>query len=476
MPKVHRGNARRKNIEQSWIKNEEYGTDSNSWKNIGNVAKYRTTAPKPNSTPAKNLLYNSNVSAYFNNQNVYDFYADTAKKYTSANKKTNVYASPVKQYTSFGNQNNVYYDKSDKKYKSVSNQNKFQFNEGIVEKYTNVKKKNNFSSPVKQYQIQNNFFGSPDNKKVYKYKQIRQQYQKQANYKRRNKNKNLPIKRNESILNEMIRTNDPKMFDIFRNTVKKRRYYKKQFKPKINEKGYNQKTALHEIMRNKNCPTFFLMEVLKWGPEVDAKDWKSNTPLHYAAGGGNTQKAYWLLKYNADVNAQNRDGYTPLHLACKKGNIKLVKMLLDFGAIINIKNNFLYTPLHFAAESSTPGLVYMLLDYGAYCHVKTAFNRTPLMRSIQFGNKDDIALLLNVTNNFDNDLILKVCPNDNIKAFVVDRMQVYIRRRCWNILRNEFRMITSDKRSFINIAVGIKKPMKKQNYYDAPKRFKNKFQ
>jgi len=293
---------------------------------------------------------------------------------------------------------------------------------------------------------------------------------------KKNKKKNVNGPVGESKLNELIRTNKTKMFKIFKGTRKQRNKYKKKYKSLIFEKGYGQKTALHESIRNKKCPVSFVRSLLEWSPEIDACDYKGNTSLHYAAQLGAKEKAYWLIQSNADVNARNNYGYTPLHLACQYGWTDLAELLIDNGAIVNIQNKFSYRPIHFAAESSTPGLVYLLLSNGAYAHVKTKYGHTPIMRSIKFGNKDDIALLFAVKSyNYNNKLLLEVCPDDEIKSFVLEQMRFILARRLRNILKHEFRSISRDKRSFISIKVGVLKPSKKQNYYDAPKRFRRKF-
>jgi ankyrin repeat protein len=393
---------------------------------------------------------------YFNDMVKEETQEYSKTNYSSAIKKKNLMFQYLKNY-------------SQKNIRTYANQAPYDSNKNLNNK-NNTNSNNRYTNPYKIYKSVSKRNKNKQTKQLYQ----KQRYEKQRYYKK--KKKNRPIKRIESELNEIIRKNDPTMFEIFKNTIKNRKYYKKKFKPTINEKGCADKTALHEMIRNTNCRFQAFNGLLQWGSEVDAKDSKGNTPLHYAASIGNTQKAYWLMKYNADVDAQNKDGYTPLHLACKNGHTKLAEMLLDNGAFVNMKNNFRYTPLHFAAESSTPNLVYILLRYGAYCHVKTQFGRTPLMRSIQFGNKDDIALLLCESSyNFNDKRIVKVCPNDNIKKFLLNQLRIFIARRCRNILRNEFRMITGDKRSFISIGVKHRKPAKKQNYYDTPKRFQRVF-
>lgn len=51
------------------------------------------------------------------------------------------------------------------------------------------------------------------------------------------------------------------------------------------------------------------------GAELEKKDSKLNTPLHYAAGYGRVQALKLLLEAGADGSAKNETGKTPADLA-----------------------------------------------------------------------------------------------------------------------------------------------------------------
>lgn len=65
------------------------------------------------------------------------------------------------------------------------------------------------------------------------------------------------------------------------------------------------------------------------GAAVNKSGW---TPLHYAATGGHTRIAAFLIGAQADVNAESDNGTTPLMMASMYGNAATVKLLLESGA------------------------------------------------------------------------------------------------------------------------------------------------
>lgn len=80
----------------------------------------------------------------------------------------------------------------------------------------------------------------------------------------------------------------------------------------------------------------------KFNIDVDEKDDKGSTPLHWAVFEGCELALTFLISWGADVNAQDQDGHTPLHIAVdyaeKEQNSRMVKLLLLKGADRDIKN------------------------------------------------------------------------------------------------------------------------------------------
>ncbi|XP_015914379.3 delta-latroinsectotoxin-Lt1a [Parasteatoda tepidariorum] len=87
--------------------------------------------------------------------------------------------------------------------------------------------------------------------------------------------------------------------------------------------------------------------------------------LHAAAKNGNEKVAmeFLLSKNVTDLNVKDKKGYTPLHFAAESGYSGFIKFLLDHGADGNKKiDSGLLTPLHIAAKNGFVKAVQTLID------------------------------------------------------------------------------------------------------------------
>lgn len=99
--------------------------------------------------------------------------------------------------------------------------------------------------------------------------------------------------------------------------------------------------------------------------DINFKDYKGGTALHYAVQNGKIDIIYSLLFNGVDTNIQDNNKWTALHKAVLSGDKNIVKLLLLSGADIDARNNIYETPLFIAAKNGNRQIVEMLLNFGA---------------------------------------------------------------------------------------------------------------
>jgi ankyrin repeat protein len=125
-----------------------------------------------------------------------------------------------------------------------------------------------------------------------------------------------------------------------------------------------------------------VIELLRRGANVNIKDRKGWTPLHYVAASGRADITRWLLENRPDVNARDDNGLTPLHYA-SLGSFDVTWVLIKNGANVNIRDRNGWTPLHYAVASAASDticayIVRLLLENGADPNIKDNNGRTVL--------------------------------------------------------------------------------------------------
>jgi len=124
-----------------------------------------------------------------------------------------------------------------------------------------------------------------------------------------------------------------------------------------------------------------IKEFIDSGADVNARDKRGSTPLHYAVYYGNFEPTKYLIEHKADVNARDYEGTTVLSIACRNNNnTPIVEYLLEHGAAtdIEIKNSEGRTPLDTAINYGSVNSVIALIEHGAkinkYINIKSEYS------------------------------------------------------------------------------------------------------
>jgi ankyrin repeat protein len=138
------------------------------------------------------------------------------------------------------------------------------------------------------------------------------------------------------------------------------------------------------------CNAAVIAELIRYGSDVNARDDKNRTPLHWAAQFAFVAAVPILVGAGADPSAVDDNGFTPLHYAFNVGEYPpgvtadLVGALLASGADVNAATpKGKITPLHVATYSHAPEPVLkQLLDAGADINARTRQGHTPLTEAM----------------------------------------------------------------------------------------------
>jgi ankyrin repeat protein len=147
------------------------------------------------------------------------------------------------------------------------------------------------------------------------------------------------------------------------------------------------------------------------------------TPLHWAARGGDLQVIQLLAQKGAKINAQDALGNTPLHIASDTGNLNGVKALLSIGAAVDIVNEKGQAPIHLAASSGKIEILEALKEKGADLSVKDKRGQFPIFNALEA--RHDLAVLYfldqgvdpNVKNVFGHPLLHWAILQPNARIF-----------------------------------------------------------
>jgi len=134
------------------------------------------------------------------------------------------------------------------------------------------------------------------------------------------------------------------------------------------------------------------------GANVNAKSAVGYNPLRWAACGGHTEVAEYLIGKGADVNARENNGQTPIMCAAACGYPETISLLLKHGADANAATDYGDTALIMAVKDLKRGknkldVISALVKGGASVTTANREGLTPVKAAVRKREQDVINLL-----------------------------------------------------------------------------------
>ncbi|MFP4498886.1 MAG: ankyrin repeat domain-containing protein, partial [Vulcanimicrobiota bacterium] len=128
--------------------------------------------------------------------------------------------------------------------------------------------------------------------------------------------------------------------------------------------------------------------------QVNRKDPKGFTPLHFAAEIGNIDIATHLLDQGAIIGVVNESGWSVMHNAARTGQLDMAMFLVTRGAKTDVPSKMGWTPMHIAAANNQLKFVKFLVEQNADMNARNVDGWTPLHRAAANGAVETVQYLL----------------------------------------------------------------------------------
>ncbi len=145
-------------------------------------------------------------------------------------------------------------------------------------------------------------------------------------------------------------------------------------------------TLLHRAIGNEQ--PVLARALLDGGANVNAENYREQTPIHIAIHKKDSGLTKLLLSYKANIHILDGNKDTLLHIAVREDKPEIAKLLIKAGAKVNTKNNSEETPFQIAIRDSKLAMARVLVSAGANVNVKDSRDRTPLQMA---ANKKDLS-------------------------------------------------------------------------------------
>eukprot|EP00090_Calanus_glacialis_P006188 TRINITY_DN14856_c0_g1_i1.p1 TRINITY_DN14856_c0_g1~~TRINITY_DN14856_c0_g1_i1.p1 ORF type:complete len:604 (+),score=165.54 TRINITY_DN14856_c0_g1_i1:579-2390(+) len=143
--------------------------------------------------------------------------------------------------------------------------------------------------------------------------------------------------------------------------------------------------------------------IFKKGEDVNRRDDRECTALHYAVKISHVGITKLLLDKGADLQAEDKHGWSVLHYAVRYGNETILEFLLNRGADIHAKEKRGWNVLHIAARNGQSDKARLLLENEIDVHEYQSQGWNALHLAVRYGQPDTISTLLEYGININAD-------------------------------------------------------------------------
>ncbi|XP_077804078.1 ankyrin repeat domain-containing protein 30B [Macaca mulatta] len=160
----------------------------------------------------------------------------------------------------------------------------------------------------------------------------------------------------------------------------------------LNVKDARKRTALHWACVNGHAEVVTFLVDRKC--QLDVLDGENRTPLMKALQCQREDCANILVDSGAGLNIVDVYGNTALHYAVYNNNLSVVAKLLSHGAVVETQNKASLTPLLLAITKRSEQIVEFLLTKNANANAVNRFKCTALMLAVCHGSSEIVGMLL----------------------------------------------------------------------------------
>ena len=150
------------------------------------------------------------------------------------------------------------------------------------------------------------------------------------------------------------------------------------------------------------------------GADIHARDASETTPLHMAAGKGQSDTVKYLITCGAEVNSRDRYDKTALYYAIQRNHAATAKILIESGCEVKLRDYAGHCVddegvLETAARRGLTDVFRLLLDKGVPVDALSGDRQTPLMAAAKAGHCGMVVFLLDQGANING------CDSLNVK-------------------------------------------------------------